>query len=472
MLTLRELLSPIPDAALRGLAQHKRRGAVLLATLVACSDTLGNGINVLAGISSPVRSAVNVVLNVVVCASVVAAARRRRRAEADAELFVLALLIIVNFASDGWVRNDGKNDLLPYAVLIPPLVAAFAPWRPIYSIALGVVGAAGTLGGHAAGIVALPTDPVSHSVMCFIAGMGGAAGAQLQRRLWFQLEGARAQLAASERMTSLGRTTAGVAHELKSPLAAAMNATEELNVLATELENSIGHPEVTNHDLREIVAELRESLGLVGASVSRSTQFIQALRAHTVQLECASTSTFDVSTVIQSSLTLLAHEIRRQGVVVDASGVDVATTCGGDPGKLGQIVTNLVGNAIDACAHSPSGARVAVSAATTADGVVLVVADDGPGVPEAMRDRIFDLLFTTKAAHGGTGLGLALSRDIAEGTFGGTLRLVPSERGARFELRIPRAPASASRGSLPMLRRAAWSPAEAPGATEHGVPTE
>jgi signal transduction histidine kinase len=82
---------------------------------------------------------------------------------------------------------------------------------------------------------------------------------------------------------------------------------------------------------------------------------------------------------------------------------------------------------------------------------VVAVEDDGPGVPEALRGRIFDLLFTTKALEGSTGLGIALCRDIAEGAFGGTLELVPRERGARFELRI-------STRSRSQQRREAWTP--------------
>jgi two-component system C4-dicarboxylate transport sensor histidine kinase DctB len=167
----------------------------------------------------------------------------------------------------------------------------------------------------------------------------------------------------------------------------------------------------------------------------------------------------DVAKVVQSSLTLLAHEVRRSGVTVDASGVDPAVTCAGDGGKLGQIITNLVNNALDACAGRP-GARVPVSAVAAVGVVRVTVADDGPGVPEALRERIFDLLFTTRATQGGTGVGLALSRDLAEGAFGGTLRLVPSERGACFVLEVPRERSPSASTAAPRAAAAPWSPSD------------
>ena len=153
-------------------------------------------------------------------------------------------------------------------------------------------------------------------------------------------------------------------------------------------------------------------------------------------------------------MILLEHVRRRTGITIEASGVPASIGAVGDRDKLAQIVSNLVRNALDAC-HDLPGTRIALSATESHDTITLVVEDDGVGIPEAHRARIFDPLFTTKGAEEGTGLGLAISRDIAEGAFGGTLKLVPSARGARFELCIPH---EASRVST---TSGAWAPAQA-----------
>jgi signal transduction histidine kinase len=101
--------------------------------------------------------------------------------------------------------------------------------------------------------------------------------------------------------------------------------------------------------------------------------------------------------------------------------------------QIGQILFNLLINAIQALEGRTGTVRVGASASDTQ--VRIHVEDDGIGVPENVRARIFEPLFTTKAR--GIGLGLAVSRSLAEAN-GGTLTLEPSEQGARFTLTLPR----------------------------------
>jgi signal transduction histidine kinase len=101
-------------------------------------------------------------------------------------------------------------------------------------------------------------------------------------------------------------------------------------------------------------------------------------------------------------------------------------------GRLSQVLVNLLLNAADA---TGGAGRVRVEARAGGDAVVIAVADDGPGVPEEARARLFEPFFSTKETGKGTGLGLSISLAIVE-RWGGTIRLAPSERGARFEVRL------------------------------------
>jgi two-component system NtrC family sensor kinase len=108
----------------------------------------------------------------------------------------------------------------------------------------------------------------------------------------------------------------------------------------------------------------------------------------------------------------------------------------GDPDQLHHVLTNLIVNARQALQDAPLPRQIRVSAIVTGSTLEIAVSDNGPGVPEEICGRIFDPFFTTKKPGAGTGIGLAVSRGIAE-AHGGSLTLTPSTQGARFLLRLP-----------------------------------
>lgn len=451
---LLELLRPIADAELPHLQKHKLRAAVTLSCVIGCVQALYHVFDALRGEAALGPIAVMFSVNVAVCGSAIVLARRPSvQSRPDAILLALALLLVLDLALTGWVTRTGRNDLLVYAPVVPLLMALFVPWRPSYSFVL--------LPPTLACVVAsgAPDAPLAGRSMSLVfaalsMALASAVASQLQRRVWSRFERANAQLAAADRMSSLGRMTAGIAHELKTPLAAVMNGLESIHSLSEELRESVGHPDVTTADLSEIAAEISQVVHTTESGARRAAQFVSAIRAQTVQMTTTVREPFAIKDAVTSAVILLEHLRRRMGITIDVSGVAASIGAIGDRDKLGQIVSNLVRNALDAC-HDLPGTRISISATESHDTITLVVEDDGVGIPEPHRARIFEPLFTTKAAEEGTGLGLAISRDIAEGAFGGTLKLVPSARGARFELCIPH---EASRVSTVS---GAWAPAQA-----------
>jgi signal transduction histidine kinase len=453
--TLLELARPIGDEELPHLKAHKNRGVTALACFLALFGPLSLVPAAVALVRGDWMVGRGIALAVASVSASIAIAlfsgRDLGRRHPDVLALALGLLAIAGTALAGWPSRNGENAVLGCLPTIPALLAPFVAWRPRYSVALGVC-------AFAAWVVARGTGQHQLTyVMLASTGyvLAAVMGCQLQRRLWLLLERTQAELAATDRMAGLGRMTANIAHELKTPLAAAMNGIEAIRSLARELEESIGHPSVTTTDLREIVAEIEGSTDLVRASVFRSTDFIQAIRSQTLQMHETVRVPFRVPDVIHEAITLVGHAARRGNVRVDVSNVPATLFAIGDPGQFSQIVTNLVSNAVDACAALPR-ATVRVSARELRGGILLVVEDDGPGVPTALRERIFEPLFSTKHKAQGSGFGLSISRDLAEGTFGGWLRLVPTVRGARFEF-FCSARARAARSS----EHSVWTPAAA-----------
>ena len=107
-----------------------------------------------------------------------------------------------------------------------------------------------------------------------------------------------------------------------------------------------------------------------------------------------------------------------------------------DPGLLRVGLENLIGNALQ---HSPSGARVRIELGPSPQAFTLSIADQGPGVDEAMQSRLFTRFATTRHGDGGTGLGLAIVRAVAESHGGKALLRSSGPGGAVFEVELPRA---------------------------------
>ncbi|MFO0587898.1 MAG: ATP-binding protein [Polyangiaceae bacterium] len=241
----------------------------------------------------------------------------------------------------------------------------------------------------------------------------------------------------SEKMASLGRLTAGIAHEMNSPLAAVRNALAEAGSLVAEYRQSIGCAEVTDHDHREIAADLQASLDLADRAAERAASFVHGIKSRTRDVGAHERAPFDVGATIKDALQVMGHEIARSRSRVRFEEPKEPIQMVGFQFKLTQALQNLVTNALDANALR-GGGIVQVRLAREGDEVTISVRDDGPGITNENLPRIFEPLFTTKPVGKGPGLGLTIVHDIVCGDFRGKVSVVSAKgRGAEFTLRLP-----------------------------------
>lgn len=258
-------------------------------------------------------------------------------------------------------------------------------------------------------------------------------------RAYEELRRSQESMLAQEKMASLGRLTAGLAHEMNSPVAAARASLAEAQGLADEYERSIGEPGVTETDHRAIAAEMKRAIELGLKAAERAATFLHSIKSQTRDLGKAERRPFDAVSSIRDTLQMLGHEAKSSKCRVrfepGADRIDLV----GAPGRFTQVVTNLVTNAFDASAER-GGGEVRVRLDREAEEVVLSVADDGPGIAPEIKAHLFEPLFTTKPVGKGTGLGLTIVRDIVDGHFQGRIDVqsVPG-RGAEFVVRLPQA---------------------------------
>ena len=249
---------------------------------------------------------------------------------------------------------------------------------------------------------------------------------QLKKRV-DELEGAERELREnqeklliSERMASLGRLTAGMAHEMNTPVAAVRAAIGELLELIDEYRSSIDDTRVTPSDHRAIADEMEASARLAESAAQRVAAFVRGIKAETRDLSTQEFRSFDPVPVIEETLLLLGHAARSASCVVNLHAEGEPLELFGSPTRLSQVVTNLVTNAIDA-SREKGGGPVDLTLAPWEKGLELRVTDRGSGIAPENLGKIFYPMYTTKPFGLGTGLGLAIVQDIVTGDFNGTI---------------------------------------------------
>jgi PAS domain S-box-containing protein len=249
---------------------------------------------------------------------------------------------------------------------------------------------------------------------------------------------AEERLASSEKMATLGRLTAGIAHEMNTPLAAARAALVEVEQLLRELSESIGDRDVTEDDRREIGEEMRSALGIANTAVERAAAFVRGMKTQTRDLARGERIRFDAVRIVGDALLLMRHDLRANNCEATFEHGGGGVELSGVPGRLIQVVSNLVGNAVDA-SGARGGGPIRVELKAHEEGVELRIADSGSGISPEVLPKIFEPMFTTKPFGEGTGLGLTIVHDIVTGEFGGTIDVTSRVgEGTTFILRFPR----------------------------------
>jgi signal transduction histidine kinase len=181
---------------------------------------------------------------------------------------------------------------------------------------------------------------------------------------------------------------------------------------------------------RDLAAELAES-------TDRMSRLVSAVKGY-AYMDRGSLVDVDLKEGLETTLVILGHKLKHRSIEVVRDYDPAVPRFQAHGAELNQVWTNLLDNAIDAVGESGT---IAVSTRLDGSCVEVEIADDGPGIPDEVRDRIFDPFFTTKDVGAGTGLGLDTARRIVAQRHRGTLTLVESGPGrTAFKVRLPLAP--------------------------------
>lgn len=226
------------------------------------------------------------------------------------------------------------------------------------------------------------------------------------------------KLVQANKLGTLGQVVAGVAHEINQPVAA----------IRTQADTAALYLE------REDPASAARCLEAIGGLTERVGAITDELRAFSRKSRSELVAV-DVGQAIDGALLLISPRLREKGIALDWDRGATSLSVQAERNRLEQVVLNLLQNAVEAL-EGVTEPQIAISARAEGRKAMIRVSDNGPGLSEIMRERLFTPFTTDKPA--GVGLGLVISRDIVAG-FGGELVHEPTPEGARFCIVLTRA---------------------------------
>ena len=251
-----------------------------------------------------------------------------------------------------------------------------------------------------------------------------------------KLRRAQNDLIRSEKLASMGRLVAGIAHEIHNPVNAVINTLAPLEEAISTMAGALDGEAALRG-----ASDAQEMLRVVQRGAARTKAIVQALHNYSRGDEQRPRELV-LARSVDDTLDLLRHRLRSVRVEKE---IEPDLRLNGFPGQIDQVFMNLISNAAQAVGARDSGGTIRIVARTQADDVEIIVADDGPGIPADVIPKIFDPFFTTKDVGEGSGLGLSIVHGIVD-RHGGRI-MVESKvgEGTTFRIVFPaRATAAAS----------------------------
>jgi PAS domain S-box-containing protein len=221
-----------------------------------------------------------------------------------------------------------------------------------------------------------------------------------------------------DRMASLGRVAAGIAHEIRNPLSG-------INIYLNALEKLVERNDPRK--MKEILSRIQTVSSKIESVIKRVMDFSKPSEPRLVQV--------DIQKPVEDAVGLCSVMLRKSGIKVETNLTEDLPLCHADPQLIEQVILNLLTNAAEAMKDQERDKKIEISTYGQGNDIFVTVSDTGPGIPPNQRHKIFEPFYTTKT--GSTGIGLSLSSRIVE-DHGGDLSISDSAwGGARFTIRIP-----------------------------------
>jgi ligand-binding sensor domain-containing protein/signal transduction histidine kinase len=314
------------------------------------------------------------------------------------------------------------------------------------------------VGPHALGVLCVQSrarHAYQHIQLDMLSTLAAYVGVALDNAdAYRQLKDTQAQLAAHEKLASLGSLVAGVAHELNTPIGNSLLMASTLQEKTDMLAARFAQANLKKSDLEGWISAASEASALIQRSLHAAAELVNSFKQVSVDQASTQRRRFDLAQACQEIAATIMNQVRRGGHTL-AIRVEPGIAMDSYPGPLGQVLINFVNNALLHAFDGPGGSMVLAASLSGADRVRIEFRDDGRGIPAEHLSRIFDPFFTTRMGQGGTGLGLNIAYNIVTTLLKGSIQ-VESEagRGTVFVLDLPlQAVAAPKAPALPSPRQ-------------------
>jgi two-component system, NtrC family, sensor histidine kinase HupT/HoxJ len=239
-----------------------------------------------------------------------------------------------------------------------------------------------------------------------------------------------------ERLASLGQLIGGIAHNLKTPIMSVAGGIDQLQWLSKEYASSIDDPEVNSQDHKEIAAEMQQWLGKMKMHMGYMSDIISTVKDQASKFNTPGKAWFTIDEMVKRVKILMHHELIKNNCVFKENLlVNTNLKIAGDINSMVQILDNIIVNAIQA--YGSSGGEVSMKMVMEEEKLLITLSDNGPGIEDEVKDRLFKEMITTKGKHG-TGLGLYMSYSTIKGMFRGNMWFESSVgKGTKFYIQLP-----------------------------------
>jgi PAS domain S-box-containing protein len=252
-----------------------------------------------------------------------------------------------------------------------------------------------------------------------------------------RLRMAQSELVRSEKLAALGGLVAGIAHELNTPIGNGLMAVSTLHNEIVTFEES-ARQGLRRSIFEKFIQAINTGTDIAIRNLTRAAELVTSFKQVAIDRTSSHRRKFELIEIVTETVVTLQPMLRRSGTEVQVA-VPADIMMDSYPGPLGQVMTNLLQNAVAHAFEGRSHGHVTIAAEPLATSHVRIsISDDGNGIPSDQLERIFDPFFTTKMGRGGTGLGLHITHNAIVNVLGGAIT-VDSRigHGTRFDIVLP-----------------------------------
>ncbi|MBO6826512.1 MAG: PAS domain S-box protein [Sneathiella sp.] len=245
------------------------------------------------------------------------------------------------------------------------------------------------------------------------------------------------ELVEAEKMASLGGLVAGVAHEINTPVGVGLTAITALEEKAKQFERRYQDGSMRRSDLDKFLESVEKTSTIVVGNLHRASELIRSFKKVAVDQSSEDAREFYLLNYIDDVLFSLHPQLKKTRIKVEVEG-DRDLKVDSYPGPLAQIITNLVMNSILHAFNPLDEGLIKISASVDEEMVTLIFKDDGKGMREEVKSKVFEPFFTTARSGGGSGLGMHIVYNQITQTMGGTAKCISElGEGTQFVFTFP-----------------------------------